>query len=68
MCFYLAWITRISRLVYGATIRDSIDVGLPEIKISAEELNKKGNNRISIQRNFLRDECLELLKETHKRK
>ena len=67
MCFYMVWVTGISRLVYGATINDSIAVGLPEIKISAKELNKKGDNKIQIEDNFLRDECLELLKETHKK-
>ena len=66
MCFYMAWVTGISRLVYGATISDSISIGLPEIKISAKELNKKGDNKMKIEGNFLRGECLELLKETYK--
>ena len=68
MFFYMAWITGISRLVYGATIDDSIAVGLSEIKISAKELNQKGDNKIKVEGNFLRDECLELLKEAHKEK
>lgn len=67
MCFYMAWITGISYLVYGATISDSIAAGLPEIKISAEELNKKGGNKMKIKGNFLRDECINLLKESHKK-
>lgn len=67
MCFYMAWITGISRLVYGIRIKDSIAVGLPEIDITAEELNKKGGNKIKIEGNFLRDECLDLLKETYKK-
>jgi len=67
MCFYMAWVTGVSRLVYGATINDSIDAGLPEIKITAEELNKCGDNKIKIEGNFLRNECLELLKETYKK-
>ena len=67
MCFYMAWATGISRLVYGATINDSIAVGIPEIKISVTELNKKGDSKIKIDGNILRDECLELLNETHKK-
>lgn len=66
MCFYMIWVTKISRLVFGATINDSIAVGLPEINITADELNKRGNNTIEIKENFLRDECLDLLKELHK--
>ena len=67
MCFYMIWVTGVSRLVYGATINDSIAVGLPEIKITVEELNKRGNNKVKIEGNFLRDECLELLKESKKK-
>ena len=67
MCFYMAWVTEISRLVYGATISDSIAVGLPEIKISVKELNKRGANKMKIEGNFLRDECINLLKESHKK-
>jgi tRNA(Arg) A34 adenosine deaminase TadA len=67
MCFYMAWITNISRIVYGTSIKDSIDVGLPEINISVEELNKRVNNPIELKGNFLRDECLDLLKEIHKK-
>ena len=67
MCFYMVWITNISRLVYGSTIKDSMDVGLPEINITVEELNKRVNNPIEIKGNFLRNECLELLKEIHKK-
>lgn len=67
MCFYMAWITGISKIFYGATIKDSINVGLQEINISIKELNEKSGNNVKLQGNFLREECLELLKETHKK-
>jgi len=66
MCFYLAWVTGISKIFYGATLKDSMKEGIPEIDISINELNERTGNKIKIK-NILRDECLELLKETHKK-
>jgi len=62
MCFYMVWVTGISKIVYGVSLKDSMDVGIPEIDISVKELNKKTGNKIELKGNFLRDECLELLK------
>jgi tRNA(Arg) A34 adenosine deaminase TadA len=63
MCFYLAWITKISKIVFGASVQDAIKFGSNEIKISDKELNKKGGNKIKIESGFLRKECLELFKK-----
>jgi len=63
MCFYMAWITNISKIVYGATLRDSIKFGFPEIKVTAEFLNKRGGNKIKLKKKVLRMECLKLFKE-----
>ena len=60
MCFYMAWITHIPKIVYGANLKDAINFGSEEIKITAKELNKKGGNKIKLTPNFLRNECLEL--------
>lgn len=62
MCFYMAWITNISRIVYGATIQDAIKLGFPQIKVTANFLNRRGGNKIELKEKFLRDECLKLLK------
>ena len=62
MCFYMAWITGVSKIVYGTTLEDSIKIGSEEIKVNAKELNEKSGNKIEIVSNFLRDECLELFK------
>jgi len=62
MCFYMAWITSISKIVYGATIRDAIKRGFPEIRVTAEFLNRRSDNKIELKGKFLRDECLNLLK------
>lgn len=62
MCFYMAWITNMSRIVYGATIRDCIGIGILQIRVTAKFLNKRGGNRIELKGRILRDECLRLLK------
>ncbi|MDP8211677.1 MAG: nucleoside deaminase [Candidatus Zapsychrus exili] len=62
MCFYMAWITNVSKIVFGASNNDSIKHGFKEIKITDRELNKRGGNRIKIEGGFLRDECLKLFK------
>lgn len=63
MCFYMAWITNVSKIVFGASNNDSIKNGFKEIRITDKELNKCGGNRIKIEGRFMRDECLELFKK-----
>ncbi len=64
MCFYLAWATKISKIIYGATIKDAMEIFGPEIDISIKELNQKGGNKIELKEGLMRDECLKLLKES----
>ncbi len=64
MCFYMAWITHVPEIVYGATLKDSIAFGSEEIDIEIDELNEKSGNKISIKKEFLRDQCLDLFKQT----
>lgn len=61
MCFYMAWVTGVSRIVYGASLKDSMAAGLSEIDISVKELNRKSGNKIDLKSDFLRGECLKLL-------
>ena len=63
MCFYLAWITHVSKIVFGASNKDAIKSGFKEIDITDKELNKRGGNKIKIQGGLLRDECLELFEK-----
>ena len=63
MCFYMAWITHIPKIVYGATLQDSIKFGFEEIDLGINELNKKGGNKTKLVKGFLRKECLELFKK-----
>jgi len=62
MCFYMAWITNVSKIIFGASNKDAIKHGFKEINITDKELNQKSGNKIKIEGGFLRDECLELFK------
>ena len=62
MCFYMAWITNISKIVYGATLQDAVKFGFPEINVTAEFLNRRSGNKIKLKKKFMREECLELFK------
>jgi len=62
MCFYMAWITKVSRIVFGVSQKEAIKAGFKEIDVDNEYLNNKGGNKIKIERGFLRNECLELFK------
>lgn len=63
MCFYLAWKSNVPKIVYGATIQDSIKLGFQEIKVTAKFLNGRCGNKIELKEKFLREECLKLLKK-----
>jgi len=60
MCFYMAWITNISKIVFGVSQKEAIKVGFKEIDVDNNYLNKKGGNKIKIEKGLLREECLEL--------
>jgi len=63
MCFYMAWITNVPEIVFGATLKDSIKFGFNEINITDRELNKKSGKKIKLTSGFLRDECLGLFRK-----
>jgi len=65
MCFYMAWITNISEIVSGATLKDCFKYGFKEINISDNVLNRKSGNKIKLRSKFLRDECLGLFKKVY---
>lgn len=60
MCFYMAWITNLSKIVYGASNKDAMKYKFKEINITDKELNHKSGNKIKIEGECLRDECLGL--------
>jgi tRNA(Arg) A34 adenosine deaminase TadA len=64
MCFYLAFITNIDKIVFGASNKDAIKHGIKEIDITDKQLNAHcKDHKIKIESGFMRKECLELLKQ-----
>jgi tRNA(Arg) A34 adenosine deaminase TadA len=63
MCFTAAWWARIPRIVYGTYLSDIINIGNRQINVGAEFLNQRGTYQISLEGGFLRDECMDLLKQ-----
>ncbi len=63
MCFYLAFITNIDKIIFGATNKDAIQNGIKEIDITDKQLNQHcKDHKIKIEEKFMRKECLELFK------
>jgi tRNA(Arg) A34 adenosine deaminase TadA len=63
MCFYMAWITKVKKIVYGATQKDAIKFGFKEIDVCDKELDKKSGNKIKLVKGLLREECLGLFEK-----
>jgi tRNA(Arg) A34 adenosine deaminase TadA len=62
MCFYMAWVTNIPKIVYGATLKDCFKYGFKEMNIGDKVLNHRSGNKIKLRGKFLREECLKLFK------
>lgn len=67
MCFGAIHWSKISRIFYGARIRDSKIIGFDEMEVSNRELNKESGLKEKIIPDFMRKECLELFKEWKKK-
>jgi guanine deaminase len=63
MCFAAIHWAGIGAIVYGTNIGDVKKLGFSELTISNEEMKKRGGAKIKIKKDFMRDECLKLLKE-----
>jgi len=60
MCFSACHWAKISRIVYGTSIKDANKIGFNELTISSNKMKSLSHNNVRITGNFLRDECLEL--------
>lgn len=60
MCFSACHWARISRIVYGASIRDAQASGFHELAIANTRLKELGGSRVEIAGDFLRDEAVAL--------
>ncbi|MCO7127531.1 nucleoside deaminase [Sporolactobacillus shoreicorticis] len=62
MCFGAITWARMSKVVYGTSIKDLIKAGFSEININTNELLDKVNYKITVVPNVMRSECLQLLR------
>lgn len=60
MCATACVWTGISQIVYGASIKDLMEVKQSQIDISCEEIIAKSFKNITVTRGVLRQECMEL--------
>ena len=62
MCFSACHWAKISKIVYGAQIKDAKKLGFSELTISNKEMKQLSDSPIEIVGNVLREENLELFK------
>lgn len=62
MCFAAIHWARISKIVYGTTTKDAKKIGFNELEITDRRLKSLGKSKIKIIPDYMREECLALLK------
>jgi tRNA(Arg) A34 adenosine deaminase TadA len=60
MCFAACHWAKISKIVYGAWIRDAKSFGFQELMIYSQTLKELGNISIAIEQDMLREDCVGL--------
>jgi tRNA(adenine34) deaminase len=66
MCLTAAWLARISRLVFGATMAEVAEAtagAQRELRIPAHEMNRLGGEPIQVEGGVLREECVAPFRE-----
>lgn len=63
MCFTACYWARISKIVYGARIKDAKGFGFNEMLVSNEQMKSLGKSKIEIKGDILRDKCIEVFKQ-----
>ena len=65
MCFTTAWLNRISRIVFGATMEDVYQITQQkqrEMTITASEMNHRSGNTIELIGGILANDCKNIFK------
>ena len=62
MCFAACHWARISKIVFGAGIKDAKQAGFSELIVSNEEMKRLGESSVEIVAGFLSEENIELFK------
>jgi len=68
MCFSACHWAKISKITYGATLKDSKKCGFNEFEISSEQMKRSGRSKIKIEAGVMSKECKDLLEEWKQRK
>ncbi len=68
MCMGAINWARIPRLVYGLSLKDSIEYGFDEVRMTAQELVESFPYRLDITGGLMEDECRSLFDEWSKKK
>lgn len=63
MCFGSIWWSNISRIIYGASIKESNGILDTDINITVEELNSKTGNKIKINGGILKNDAIKVMKD-----
>lgn len=63
MCLSALHWARVSRVVYGASIADSVAVGFSELTVPAAELARLGGSSLKVEAGPRREECIGLFDE-----
>lgn len=61
MCFAAIHWARCAKVYYGTNIADVDALGFNEMTLSNEQMKEIGGSPVEIQKDFMREECLELL-------
>ncbi len=62
MCFSACHWARISKVVYGAAIKDAKHFGFHELTISCQKMKQSGRSPVKLEKGFLYKENLELFR------
>jgi tRNA(Arg) A34 adenosine deaminase TadA len=63
MCFTAAWLSHVSRIIYGATmsaVADATKGAQREVNVAVDRMNAMSSNEIAVAGGVLEAECLEL--------
>lgn len=63
MCFTACYWARVSKIVYGARIKDAKRFGFNEMLVSNEQMKSLSKSKIEIKGDILRDKCIEVFKQ-----
>jgi Cytosine/adenosine deaminases len=62
MCFASCHWAKISKIHYGSSIQDALDLGFSELTISNRQMKELGGSPVQIYPGLLREDCLKIFR------